>query len=306
MVIIINPTAGGAKTLQKWKKIESTVCDGYGNVSSFVLNGNGLLTDFIDAKLNEGHTKFIAAGGDGTVNLLLQNLLEHCTDSYLSEIKLGAIGLGSTNTFHTPSGNNRLNNIPVKIDFNTATFRDVGIMSFLDEDKNLHSRYWLNCASIGIHAQANQLFNSATGIFKLLKRYFPIAARFYVNFYTASIYRNQEIKIRLGNETAKRITVSNLKITQPYPVYDIRNYKSVDSANSGFLSIQLDQDLSPVSRIAVLQQLNSRKESQRRFKVKQLSIRSEKLFTVEFDGEIIQTRQVTFSIQKKMIQVCRQ
>jgi len=306
MVIIINPTAGGAKALQKWEKIESVVSGGYGKVSSFVLNGNGSLTDFIDAKLNEGHTKFIAAGGDGTVNLLLQNLLEHCTDSSLSEIKLGAIGLGSTNAFHTLSGNNRLNGIPVKIDFNTAAFRDVGILRFLDEDKNRHKRYWLNCANIGIQAQATQLLNSAKGMLQFLKRNFPITARFYISFYTAASFRNQEMKIRFGNEAAKRIAVGNLKITQSCPVPGIADYKSVDQANAGFLSAQLDQDVTSISRIAALQKLYISNQSQRRFKVKRLSIQSEKPFAVEFDGEIIKTQQVIFSIQKKMIQVCRQ
>src|SRR3972149_1440211 len=100
MVLVINPYAGGGKALEKWQRIESELCSRLGAMTPLVLDPNISVKEYVGRMLREGKTEFIMAGGDGTVNLLLESLMEQAPSDLLPRVKVGAIGLGSSNDFH--------------------------------------------------------------------------------------------------------------------------------------------------------------------------------------------------------------
>ncbi len=72
----------------------------------------------------KGERAFIAAGGDGTVNLLLNAVME--LGSGVTDIRIGAVGLGSSNDFHKPHGpDSVIAGVPVRVDCNSARPCDV-------------------------------------------------------------------------------------------------------------------------------------------------------------------------------------
>jgi diacylglycerol kinase family enzyme len=58
-------------------------------------------------ELERGETDFVAAGGDGTVNAVVSALVENASPDALRRIRLGAVGLGSSNDFHKPLSEDR-------------------------------------------------------------------------------------------------------------------------------------------------------------------------------------------------------
>src|SRR5437016_2873987 len=92
-LVVLNPNAHGGRARQLWHRITRpagwTVVDRdySGAVSSAVHNGE---------------RSFVAAGGDGTVNALLNAIVACENRPPLEEFTLGAVGLGSSNDFHKP------------------------------------------------------------------------------------------------------------------------------------------------------------------------------------------------------------
>ena len=80
----------------------------------------------VRAALDDGIRTFIAAGGDGTVNALVDALVRLRGPIALDDLTLGAVGLGSSNDAHKPV-EREIGGIPVRIDAQRATPRDVGI-----------------------------------------------------------------------------------------------------------------------------------------------------------------------------------
>jgi len=161
MVIILNPYAGGGKAIQKWNKIKSHIYDRMDTVEIILLSKKVTMKECVADLLNQGQNEFIAGGGDGTVNLLLQNLIKFAPSTQLDKIKIGAIGLGSSNDFHKPFKDHLLiNRIPCLLDFTFAKPRDVGILIFSDNNAQNRKKYWIINASIGITSEANLFFNT--------------------------------------------------------------------------------------------------------------------------------------------------
>ena len=100
-LILLNEAAAGDTGAARWRH----VCDARPALalSDVVrLEADGEWRGAIARGLARGTRRFIAAGGDGTVNALLNALLGARGDLPLAELELGAIGLGSSNDFHKP------------------------------------------------------------------------------------------------------------------------------------------------------------------------------------------------------------
>ncbi|MEJ2615275.1 MAG: acylglycerol kinase family protein [Ignavibacteriaceae bacterium] len=160
MLVIINPKSCGGSALKKWKAVEPGLSQKINCADLFFLNGSIPMQLCIRAALCNGETKFVAAGGDGTLNLLINSIIKYSSIEQLNKIKIGAIGIGSSNDFYKPvKESDIVNNIPVRIDFDTAEPRDVGKITF-ENDGIIISKYFLINSSIGITADANYFFNN--------------------------------------------------------------------------------------------------------------------------------------------------
>ena len=153
-LVILNPNAHGGRAVELWNRVVRYV-------------PGAVMADGAPAAIAHaialGERTFIAAGGDGTVNALLNAMVEAKGTLPLGAFTLGAVGLGSSNDFHKPFARVE-NGIPLKVDDARTTPRDVGLI----RSEN-GARYFLIGASFGAAAAGNALFNAGTGLTGWLK-----------------------------------------------------------------------------------------------------------------------------------------
>jgi diacylglycerol kinase family enzyme len=103
----------------------------------------------------------ISAGGDGTLHLLVNTVIQKFGEAILDQVTFGHIGLGSNNSFLRPYDEcQMMNNIPMKISQKTW---HQDLMKFEIEDSLNQKKiiYATANSSMGFLAEANCIFNSS-------------------------------------------------------------------------------------------------------------------------------------------------
>ncbi|MFC2083947.1 diacylglycerol/lipid kinase family protein [Bacteroidota bacterium] len=308
MIVILNPSAGGGRAQSRWIEFIRETDSRLRNAKVYAFNNPGNYSESVYKSLQRGETEFVAAGGDGTLNFLLNLLIESADDEQFFNIKLGAVGLGSSNDFHKPLSHNNSLQYPNKINFERVTPRDICYLSY--SDKNVRKKkYFLNNASLGLTAEGNKLFNLHGRLLKLLKSINTNTAIYYTALKDILRYKNLEVNIsRNGNESF-RCKLSNLGIIKnPHFSGNLKYDSRVDYTN-GLFNIFLCEDMSRYEYLHLLRSLEKAQFSSIKkstsWSEKEITITSGRLFTVEYDGETIETDSVSFGILKNRLKVCK-
>ena len=307
MFLLLNTLANAGNALKKWDRIKNSLpfveFDAGQKVDKYS-NGDS----HISKAILKGERKFIAAGGDGTINYLVNEILSNPSKKIIDDIQIGAIGLGSSNDFHKPLNSAKLiNGIPCKIDFTTSTKRDIGCITYVANGLRMN-KYFLINASIGVTAEANYFFNHPNFILKFFKRMNTGTAIIYSALNTIMRYKDIELNMIDSNNCAKIVNVANLAISKSPFISGNLKLSYEPDYKDGLLNIHLLSNKSKFDLIKVLHQLqNNKADSDNIFSSSQsgsILVGAEKPFKVEFDGEVITTHCARFSILNKRIRVC--
>ncbi len=291
MIIVLNLRAGGGKALNRWQKLQ----DHFKSEMILTMGNGPVWLALLNQLLSRGERDFVAAGGDGTVNRLLHDLME-VSDG--RPFRLGAIGLGSSNDFHKPFCPEQfIAGIPCKIDFAKARPRDVGMIDLPLEKQRL---YWLLNASLGLTAQGNWLFNHPNRLLTILKQYFVQLAILYAAMQAIRQYR--PLKLEIDGRPIP--AVSNLAVIKSPHFSGNFCYPSSLITDNGCFRVFLYRQLSRLQAIRQLAALSHQRFSGQCWQAQELTIKAKQPFALEFDGEVVQTRLARFSILKQRIEVC--
>jgi len=306
MIILINKNSGGGKALKKWTGIYKQL-DLNSSTESFFIGVNGSTDKFIIDSIKKGKTDFVIAGGDGSINYFLNCVLCSVEPDILKEIKIGAVGIGSSNDFHKPfATGNVYKNIPYKINFSEVIKRDVGCAEF-EKDEKSFKKYFLINASIGITAEGNNFFNNPDFILRYLKKINTQFAITYAAIKNILTYKNFEVIIGGSNESFTA-NISNMGILKsPFFTGKLR-YQSDPLPDNGLFDVHLYESLSKVKFLQLFYNLSNGKSdnslNKKFWRTDRIKISSEQEFAVEFDGEVITTKSVEFSVIPRLIKVC--
>ncbi|MDR3610105.1 MAG: diacylglycerol kinase family protein [Ignavibacteriaceae bacterium] len=305
MFILFNNKSCGGNAAIKWQ----TFIKNYDlNNSNVIETGKGDCKEIISFALSNGETEFTAAGGDGTVNYLLNTLISCSDNSQISSLKLGAIGLGSSNDLHKPyEKSNLIGMIPFRLNFSKSEFRDVGKLTFISEGNRI-TKYFLINASIGITAEGNFLFNNPDRILSHLKNLNTNSAILYSALKTISGYSDITAELKIKGANPWKVNITNLNIVKNPNITGNLSYGYPANYNNGKFNVHLAHDMSKLEVIQLFLALQKGKidkiDKLDSFSADEFEIISDKLFNLEYDGEVIQTDSVLFSIKKEWIKVC--
>jgi len=309
MVILLNIQSNNGKGLVKWNRAKHELEQRYLGRDYI------LITDLkdIDEKLNrsyeEGHTLWIAAGGDGTVNFLLNQIMKF-PENRRKSIHFGAIGLGSSNSFHKPFNKETTisGKIPVRLNDKDSYLHNVGQVDFKDTKGKLQKKYFLANASIGVLAEANALFNSQEKVVDFFKPRWLDAANYYSGLKTLLRCKNFEARIS-HSDTHFETQITNLSILiNPYFsgdfCYDIDSSPECDS-----LWFALCENMKIIEKLRTFFALAQKKfvslPKTRVWSETQVSVLPERTIALETDGEVCFAQEMRFTLLKGALEVCR-
>ena len=300
MVVFVNPTAGGGRALHAWSEIEPLLCQRYGAVEAHVGANRCATARIVRTALADGQRFFVAAGGDGTVQRVLQAVMD-AAPSWTEPPCLGALGLGSSNDFHKPfRREQRIGGIPCKLDAAQATRRDIGMLTLDMADGDTVRRYWLLNGSLGVTAQANAFFNAPDALLTQLKRRSMPLAILYAALHTLLTAR--PISVRLdydGHE--ETVEAANLTVVKsPFCSGSFR-YDSPFEPASGTFHVHLCEASSRTRLLRILWHLGRGRfqglPGTRSWTARRIEVATAEPVAVEFDGEVVTTRRAVFSIE---------
>ena len=308
MLVLINPNAGGANALKKWGKLDDGLLDLSNGVRAFTMQDPSSFAFAIQRSFSLGERDFVAAGGDGTVNLVLDALVNLRKQNRRNGVRLGAIGLGSSNDFHKPIHRNQLSNgIPIKLDFGNARPRDIGRVRY-DDNGRMIERFFISNASIGVTAEANHFFNNPGPLLRVLKRIHTPGAILYAALNTILAYVNLPINFRKLERDEFTSPVTNLGILKNPHVSGDFCYQSSIPVDDGKFVVHLCHSMTTIELLRLLWALGRGQfesvQKRRSWSVTGFSVHTSTPFAVEFDGEVIRSSNVEFSVLPRFLKVC--
>jgi diacylglycerol kinase (ATP) len=192
--VVVNPNAGSRKIMRYWDKINKKMMKSKLNFDFVMTRQAEHAIELTGEALKQGYKKFIAVGGDGTLNEIANALLSFerfNTQEYL----VGLIPVGTGNDW------GRMFNIPGKykpaiktITDGTEFLQDVGVISYFDNEQQ-KSRYFLNIAGMGFDAVVAHKTNRQKAAGK------SNALSYFVNLFTSLFhYKSRVIDVEIDEE----------------------------------------------------------------------------------------------------------
>lgn len=307
MLILLNRYSNNGKGLQKWEKFKSEIEEKYiGRHYSLVSDFAGL-NDSLCGEFMRGERTFIAAGGDGTINFLLNQIMQ-MKKGDREQLVMGAIGLGSSNDFHKPFSEYNFENdkVPLKLNHKKAVEHNVGQVDFEDKNGEWQRKYFIINCGLGVVAQANYLFNSKDKVVKRLKSKWVMGTIWYAALKTLLAAQNIPANIKIGNEIYKT-EVTNLSVIINPHVSGNFCYDLKISSSSNYLGVALCERMGILSRLRTILSLTRGKflglPKTRTWRTSRIEIYPDSSTPLELDGEVYLARSIRIKLLRGVLKV---
>jgi diacylglycerol kinase (ATP) len=345
MIIILNKYCNGIGGLEKWKNLRADLEEKYVGKEYTIISDFKRFQMTCAEEFARGERLFVAAGGDGTVNFVLNQLMK-LEQGSRKELILGAIGLGSSNDFHKSftknsngrtkgngngltdrsingspknNGNGQSNGIytaqsngngkvPVRLDYKRAKSHNVGFVAFEDLDRKQQHRYFIVNCSVGLVAQANYFFNSDDKIVKWLKPKWVEGTIWYAALETLFTAKNVPTKIRVESESIETELTTLSAFINPN-VSGNFHYDVEISPQSDYLGVALCEDMGIPARVRTMLAMTQGKfvglPKTRVWHAKEIEISPSMPVALEMDGEVSMARHIRIKLFRNALRVCQ-
>lgn len=304
--IFVNPGATYGTGRERWSRVEGELRRRLGGFEVEEIGAPGELPDRLAGLVRRGERRFVAAGGDGTVNLLLNAIM---TLPESDRIILGAVGLGSSNDFHKPFDESATTEgMPVKVDFDGARDRDVIRIEYEEPDGPTATRYSLINASVGVTAEANARFNEPSWLVRAARAVSVDAAISAAVLTTLATWTDVTCALGIDREEPAMTSVTNLGVFKNPHFGGALCYDTPVASDDGALGVGLCESMSAFETVATLSALRkgrfSGRPKTRTWRARSLSVQGDRVFALETDGEVLRARSARFSVAPRSVRCC--
>jgi diacylglycerol kinase (ATP) len=159
--VVVNPVAGGGRMGRRWPKIEPVLAARLGPLTVVKTDEPGETCDLARQLAMDGAELVIAAGGDGTVSDAVSGLMQaRAYSGKMAELAIVPVGTGSD--FARGLGLvAEVELLASRIANGEKRTIDAGRVSYITDEGALHSRCFINIASLGVSGPIGRAVNAA-------------------------------------------------------------------------------------------------------------------------------------------------
>ena len=304
----VNPEAGGRQALARFEKIRAS------------LPAGELVSDWdqsIDHSCLVKGSRLIAAGGDGTLHRLVNQLVTQVGLDLIGQFKIGHLGLGSNNSFLKPYGScSKFEGFPARLGQETYA-HDLGQVRYIDDAGNTQVRYFTSNASLGLLAQANHRFNTDSQVARL-KKFSADVADVVTFVKTLRSFEPDQVEMDIQGVTPKNAATNPAKnlsgtftnihvIKHPFYASDLR-FDEEPGLDSGHFHVHWLNSLSKPKVAGRFLEIFAFKRFHRArtafSPASQLKIATGRRTALEMDGEVIWGSSFEISCRKSLLRIC--
>ena len=313
--VFLNPGATYGRGRERWVRVERELERRLGALAVEEIEAGRLRVRLAEL-VESGERRFVAAGGDGTVNLLVNAIMELPEDdssgavpSESDRVTLGAVGLGSSNDFHKPYGeSDTIDGMPVHVDFEHWIDRDVIRVEYEPPDGGTVTRHAAINASVGVTAEANARFNDPGAFIRAARRLSVDAAITAAVLTTLHRWADITCAFSVDGGEAGMASVTSLSVFKNAHFGGDLCYDTPVSADDGVLGIALCEGMSAFEVVATVAALRKGRfegrPKTRTWHAGSLSIQADRTFALETDGEVVWARSARFSVAPRQMRCC--
>ncbi len=306
IIILVNLDCNNKKASKKWFAIADKVLSKFPPGTKVIeyhtpFDIKQCLNDKI---LQEKINCVISAGGDGSANIIMNELIRLQNDNRL-ELTMGFIGIGSSNDILKPC-ETIFDGIRAKINLNKIVKTDLGVASYIDQNNKPIKRYFIANSSIGVGATANWLFNQENIVIKFLKSRWINLAITYVTLKSILNFKNYQIEVQTHSKR-QNLIVSHMSIIKNPHISGNLKFDQEITPDDGNLGLNICENMSKWELISVMMDLKKGKFSGKSKRhscfIKDLQIKTNCLIPLELDGEIELIKEINYKIYPKAINI---
>ncbi|MBI4508015.1 MAG: hypothetical protein HY698_00165 [Deltaproteobacteria bacterium] len=309
MLVIVNGSANGGQGSARWQRVEEEL---RGRGIPFEVRPTESAEDAqraVDDAIRAGHRELIAAGGDGTVNGVLNALMDPTTDRPRADVALGAIGLGSSNDFHKPFSPQRtIGKIPVRLSGDNAPLVDVGKAIVTDRDGTVRTRYFILNGSMGLVAAGNAFFNSGDPTLLRLKRFNVELAILYTAWVNLRRFKPIAVTVKMDDQPAKELEATSLGILKKVHFAGGMRYDTPVTADDGMFDVNIWEPMGKLATVGTMAALyrgkfTGRKRTQAH-RARRVELKMATRLDFELDGEVTQAIAADLVVLPRVLRAC--
>jgi len=291
---IVNPAAGGHSTYREWPLIRKHLIDNGLLLDDVYTEGTGHAIELAMEAANSDYRYIIAVGGDGTVNEVVNGILNSAASHNTT---LGIVSAGTTCSFARSLGIplDPVSSCNLLISQNRLLI-DVGIVEYTGAGQKLR-RFFINGADVGFGAAVVEAAIQSPSRFGRKFSYIPRAIG---GFASLASYGNKRVTVRVEDEDEDAYDCAMLVIANG--AYFGGGMKIAPDArlNDGLLDMVIFGNMSKSELLKTwpltYKGRHIRHDKVRLLKIRNVTIQCTEKILVEADGELLGEGPVSFSV----------
>ncbi len=295
--IIVNPVAGSGLTGRKWPGIR-VLLGKLGLPFDYVFTeGIGHAMELARESVIAGYEMVVAAGGDGTLNEVVNGLVDSGSST---SVTLGILNTGSECDFARFLGIPRdCEQALMGMASLQTTPVDIGVVEYQKEGQPAH-RFFLNNASFGLDGEVAQAALKSTG---LLRGSLPYVLGFVRCLFT---YRNKNIQLQVADETENLRILSLIIANGGLFAGGMRVAPEADLSD-GLLDVAIVGDMGKLELLRAFPSVYRGKHvghpKVRLVKTDRITVQSTDRVLIQADGEFVGEAPATFRVLPSALNV---
>ena len=304
MLIIVNERAHAGNGARRWRHAEAALRNSGTTFDVALTHSEADAERAVADAVRQGHDVVVAAGGDGTVNGVLNAIL-----SIGADVALGAVGLGSSNDFHQPFARyKRMGGLPVRVDAAQAIRADVGRATLTGSNGATRTRYFVLNASLGVVAQGNAFFNAPDTTLRALKKTSADLAIAYAAIVSIMRFTPIELDVSIDARPLQRMQLTAMGIVKKVYFAGGMHYDTPVSADDGMFAVNLWEPMDRWSIVALILALYRGRFTGRQHtqacRASRVRIAAATPVDFELDGEVSKVSHVDVEIVPRAVRLC--